>query len=129
QWTTPDGVTWINFVIDGKSVWMDANGSASPMYQRAMFIQGNRNDGLYENAPYGDSAAKYLGSVKATGNDQKSITIEMSRVLNGVLWYAGYLDGRVYWFDSAAVVNDATAPVSVNYAATVSQSNRNDGLY
>lgn len=129
QWTTPDGVTWINFVIDGKSVWMDANGSASPMYQRAMFIQGNRNDGLYENAPYGYSAAKYLGSVKATGNDQKSITVEMSRVLNGVLWYAGYLDGRVYWFDSAAVVNDATAPVSVNYSATVSQSNRNDGLY
>ncbi|MBA5932665.1 GW dipeptide domain-containing protein [Weissella confusa] len=133
EWKTPDGVTWINFTVDNRNVWMDKSGAstvdAADVHQRAMFIQNDRNDGLYLNAPYGSKGAQYVGSVKSTGNDRKSITVEKSVIKNNVTWYGGNLDGKFYWFDSAAVVEDNSNPVAVNKQMVISQFNRNDGIY
>lgn len=70
-----------------------------------------------------------IGSVSATGNDRKAVTVERQITVNGVLWYGGYIDGVMTWFDAQAVVQDDTAPVDKNYVATINQNGRNDSIY
>lgn len=129
EWTTPDGVTWSGFQLNGRMVWIDSQGVANSISKRAMFIQNGRNDGLYKDAPYGLQGAHYIGSVDSTNNTRHSITVEREAVLNGVTWYGGYLNGELYWFDSLAVVEDNSSAVAANYDAVVRQDGRNDGLY
>lgn len=94
-----------------------------------MFIQKNRNDGLFTNAPYGMINPSGVGSVRATGNDRKAVTVERQVTVNGVLCYGGYIDGVMTWFDAQAVVQDDTASVNKNYVATINQNGRDDSIY
>ncbi|KRN33342.1 GH25 family lysozyme [Weissella halotolerans] len=131
---TSYGVWWVGFDLNGQHMWMDIK-AVQPVFptqtidKYVFFLHPRSQDSLYASAPYGIQGAQNKGLIKDKVSASQAVHVTKETVHNGVTWYLGNFSGQTYWFDSRAAVVDTTKPKAVNYAVTINQTNRRDGLF
>lgn len=136
EWRTVDGVLWVGFKYNGQTVYMDSKGIKKfgdlVTENKSMVIDqsSGRNDGAYELLPWNFAGAKYIGTVKASKLDGKTVQVVKSLTSsNGTKWYGFNFENKLIWLDAKAMIDVTSAQKDVNYTATINQNGRTDGLY
>lgn len=136
EWTTTDGVTWVRFHYDGKSILLDKRGIqkisdelTTNVGKKVYIDQSNRNDGIYANQPW-NFANSYWKMTAKSAMSATPFTVQREIIgANGVHWYVITINGTRYWIDSAATVEANSTTKSTDYTAKINQAGRNDGLF
>ncbi|CAM3171461.1 glycoside hydrolase family 70 protein [Leuconostoc rapi] len=106
------GVVWYLAIVNNQQVWIDKR-SFSPVvtksvaYSATIILRGNSSDGLYLNAPYGATNAKFFD--KTSNNKYKNTKVQVMEEYTdskGVTWNLiklGGTNGQQVWVDKRAL--------------------------
>ncbi|TGE76000.1 GW dipeptide domain-containing protein [Weissella confusa] len=135
EWKTADGITWLGFSYNGRTVYMDSRGFASRVTISQMntpFIidqSAGRNDGIHATSPHGVIGSSWYGNAKDAKFNGANIRVTKKVVLNGVTWYGFNQDGKQLWIDALGIKNANDAILTTDYTARINQNGRNDAIY
>ncbi|WP_186390667.1 SH3-like domain-containing protein, partial [Oenococcus oeni] len=128
---------------NNKSYWVDLralNDSAQITSTQTVnfqaYINGNtRNDGLYSAPALTTSSSLTLLAYSKSLNKKSVMVSEIDttkRASTGLSYQYAKItyNGKTYWVDARAVFDSITSKqTNLNYYATISETNRNDGIY
>lgn len=134
EWTTADGIKWVGFKYNGRTVYMDARGVQKIGDVQALsgnvMLKGRSGDALYGAMPHGFFGEDWKNWLANLDGSHKMVALKAKMTgANGVVWYQIVLNGQTYWIDSAATVADNSSTRTVNYVASINQNGRNDAIY
>ena len=132
-WTLADGITWVGFTLNGRTVYMDQRGlskiaDASAVSKTVTILQSGRNDDLFKNVPWHFAGSERYDSAKSL-NGQQVVVNKSIRGGNGVTWYQFTVNGQRLWIDAKGTTEKNDVQRNVDYSAVVKQDGRNDGIY
>lgn len=133
------GTPWVEVrLADGRLLWLDKRlvteipslTLTSTDHAFAKVTQARKNDGIFENNPYGIIGAKLAGF--AADYVGQTVEIQQTGELDGIEWDQIKLpSGVLVWIDAGCVsLYDQLTVTSTNsYQALIGSSKKNDGLF
>lgn len=142
QTNAQNGVVWLKFKLGNQYVWMNKLGAKklneytqkTTTNYKGIIQQNNRNDGLYWHGAYNVSSSTQTRDEDAILYNGKDVTVVQeakTNSTNGVKWAEFRINNRLVWMDSRGIkkYNLITKTTPTSYTATITEKNRNDGLY
>ncbi|MCP1276072.1 glycoside hydrolase family 70 protein [Leuconostoc citreum] len=124
------GAQWRLITLNNQQVWVDSRALSTTIMQAMnddMYVNSNqRTDGLWLNAPYTMSGAKWAGDTRLANGRYVHISKAYSNEV-GNTYYLTNLNGQSTWIDKRAFTATFDQVVALN--ATIVARQRPDGMF
>uniref|UniRef100_UPI0015D9EBD7 GW dipeptide domain-containing protein n=1 Tax=Leuconostoc citreum TaxID=33964 RepID=UPI0015D9EBD7 len=124
------GAQWRLITLNNQQVWVDSRALSTTIMQAMnddMYVNSSqRTDGLWLNAPYTMSGAKWAGDTRSANGRYVHISKAYSNEV-GNTYYLTNLNGQSTWIDKRAFTTTFDQVVALN--ATIVARQRPDGMF
>ena len=124
------GAQWRLITLNNQQVWVDSRALSTTIMQAMnddMYVNSSqRTDGLWLNAPYTMSGAKWAGDTRSANGRYVHISKAYSNEV-GNTYYLTNLNGQSTWIDKRAFTATFDQVVALN--ATIVARQRPDGMF